>query len=150
MTLFESQPCQIISIFGLGYRREKRGVGDTYQTLEESFARCSAARHDVPDLILQLCELQPLLDFGGRHCCMPLSSALSLGIVVGSNHPLPPGISCLLAKTSSNASFISRSSMIRCSSCLASSIRARSFESMTKMRPWVPAYHINSGQLYSV
>lgn len=50
----------------------------------------------------------------------------------------PPCMSCLFANTSKSASFISRSSMILCSSCLASSIRDRSLESMTKMRPCVP------------
>lgn len=50
----------------------------------------------------------------------------------------PSGRSCLLAKTRSKLSFISRSLMILCNSCFASSIRARSEESMTKMRPWVP------------
>ena len=51
---------------------------------------------------------------------------------------VPPAMSCLFANTSSSASFISRSRMIRCSSCRASSIRERSVESMTKIRPWVP------------
>ena len=51
---------------------------------------------------------------------------------------IPPGMSCLLANTSSRASFISRSRIIRWSSWRASSIRVRSLESMTKMRPWVP------------
>ena len=51
---------------------------------------------------------------------------------------LPPAISCLFANTNNKASFISLSNMILCSSCLASSIRPRSFESMTKIRPCVP------------
>ena len=50
----------------------------------------------------------------------------------------PPLKSCLFANTSSRASFISLSWMILVSSVLASSIRARSFESMTKISPWVP------------
>ena len=50
----------------------------------------------------------------------------------------PPDMSCLLAKTKSRASFISRSNIILCNSCRASSIRARSFESMTKINPCVP------------
>ena len=61
--------------------------------------------------------------------CVNLSfSVTSVGVI-------EPGMSCLLAKTSSSASFISRSRMILCNSCLASSIRARSLESMTKIRP---------------
>jgi hypothetical protein len=51
---------------------------------------------------------------------------------------VPPARSCLLAKTSSSASFISRSWMMRVSSVRASSMRSRSLESMTKIRPWVP------------
>jgi hypothetical protein len=51
----------------------------------------------------------------------------------------PPDKSCLLANTSSRASFISLSWMMRVSSVRASSMRSRSLESMTKMRPWVPA-----------
>lgn len=62
----------------------------------------------------------------------------SLSFSVTSVGVIEPGMSCLLAKTSRSASFISRSSMILCSSCLASSIRARSFESTTKIRPCVP------------
>ena len=50
----------------------------------------------------------------------------------------PPGRSCLFAKTRSKHSFISRSLKIRCSSCLASSIRSRSWLSTTKTRPCVP------------
>lgn len=48
---------------------------------------------------------------------------------------VPPGISCLFANTSSKDSFISLSLMIRCNSCLASSIRALSEESITKISP---------------
>ena len=48
---------------------------------------------------------------------------------------IPPAISCLFAKTNNSASFISRSRMILCSSCLASSILERSLESMTKIKP---------------
>lgn len=51
---------------------------------------------------------------------------------------VPPSISCLFAKTRSRASLISRSRMILCNSWRASSMRLRSFESMTKIRPWVP------------
>ena len=65
-------------------------------------------------------------------------SCVSLSFSVTSVGVIEPGISCLLANTSKSASFISRSRMIRCSSCLASSMRARSFESMTNIRPWVP------------
>ena len=60
---------------------------------------------------------------------------------------IPPGISCLLAKTSSNDSFISRSLMMRCNSCLASSMRALSEESITKIRPCVPANDISACDL---
>jgi hypothetical protein len=56
---------------------------------------------------------------------------------------LPPGTSCLLANTSSNDSFISRSLMMRCNSCLASSMRALSEESITKMRPCVPVFQMS-------
>jgi hypothetical protein len=51
---------------------------------------------------------------------------------------MAPGRSCLLAKTRRRQSRISRSFNIRCSSCLASSMRSWSAESMTKTRPWVP------------
>lgn len=50
----------------------------------------------------------------------------------------PPGKSCLLANTSNSDSFISRSWIIRCSSCRASSMRSRSLLSITKIRPCVP------------
>jgi hypothetical protein len=60
---------------------------------------------------------------------------------------IPPGISCLLAKTSSNDSFISRSLIMRCNSCLASSMRALSEESITKIRPCVPANDISACDL---
>lgn len=52
---------------------------------------------------------------------------------------VPLSRSCLLANTRSRLSFISRSLMMRCNSCFASSMRAASDESTTKMRPWVPA-----------
>jgi hypothetical protein len=65
-------------------------------------------------------------------------SCASLSFSVTSAGSIAPGISCLFANTSSSASFISRSKMMRCNSCLASSMRARSLESITKMRPWVP------------
>ncbi|KAK0138340.1 Pre-mRNA-processing factor 39 [Merluccius polli] len=48
------------------------------------------------------------------------------------------GRSCLLAKIRMMASLISRSLMMRCSSCLASSILSRSAQSTTNMRPCVP------------
>ena len=51
---------------------------------------------------------------------------------------IPPGRSCLLAKTSKRQSFISRSEMMRCNSCRASSILSLSCESITKINPWVP------------
>ena len=51
---------------------------------------------------------------------------------------IPPGRSCLFAKTNNRLSFISRSLIIRCSSVRASSMRFRSAESTTKIRPWVP------------
>lgn len=54
------------------------------------------------------------------------------------NDNLPPGISCLLANTSNSDSFISLSLIIRCNSDFASSMRALSLESMTKINPWVP------------
>lgn len=50
----------------------------------------------------------------------------------------PCGRSCLFAKTINKQSFISLSAKIRSSSWRASSIRSRSAESMTNMRPWVP------------
>lgn len=46
--------------------------------------------------------------------------------------------SCLLAKINIIASLISRSLIIRCNSCLASSIRSRSAQSTTKIKPCVP------------
>lgn len=55
----------------------------------------------------------------------------------------PPGMSCLLANTNSSDSFISRSLMMRCNSCLASSIRTLSEESITKIRPWVPVLRVS-------
>ncbi len=60
---------------------------------------------------------------------------------------IPPGISCLLAKTSSNDSFISRSLMMRCNSCLASSMRALSEESITKISPCVPVNNLSACEL---
>jgi len=62
----------------------------------------------------------------------------SLSASVTSCGFIAPGISCLFANTSNNESFISRSLMIRCNSCLASSIRTLSEESITKIRPCVP------------
>ena len=56
-----------------------------------------------------------------------------------SNTDLPSGKSCLLAKTSIMASFISLSSIILLSSLLASSILSLSAQSTTKIRPCVPA-----------
>ena len=47
------------------------------------------------------------------------------------------GLTCLLAKMRSTASLSSSSASIRISSSRASPIRSRSFESTTKMRPWV-------------
>lgn len=47
------------------------------------------------------------------------------------------GRSCLLAKTRRMASRSSSSFNIRCNSSRASEIRSRSFESTTKMIPWV-------------
>ena len=60
----------------------------------------------------------------------------------------PPLKSCLLANTSNSASFISLSWMMRVSSVFASSIRARSLESMTKMSPWVPVASCQHGCLH--
>jgi hypothetical protein len=56
----------------------------------------------------------------------------------------PPCKSCLFANTRSSASFISRSWMMRVSSVRASSMRVASFESMTKIRPWVPVVFIST------
>jgi hypothetical protein len=79
-------------------------------------------------VVAQLGTTYHILSFN----CVNLSfSVTSVGVIA-------PGISCLFANTKSNASFISRSRIMRCSSFLASSIRARSLESMTNIRPWVP------------
>ena len=51
---------------------------------------------------------------------------------------LPPGKSCLLAKMRIIASRISLSLIILCSSWRASSMRSRSAQSTTKIRPCVP------------
>ncbi len=95
-------------------------LGTTYQILSFSLDSCSAS---VTSLWFHRWETdawvsRDALDRG--RCNVPLS------------------MSCLLANTNSKLSFISRSLMMRCSSCRASSIRARSDESMTKIRPWVP------------
>jgi hypothetical protein len=71
-------------------------------------------------------------------------SVISAGDIASIQHPgigvglLPPGRSCLLANTSNNAFLISLSLIIRCNSCLASSIRSRSAESTTKINPSDP------------
>lgn len=135
--------------FLLDWKREREGErGETYQTLEQAFACRGAARHHVPDLVFQLRELQPLLHFVRRHCFDTQTLASARVAAKGMDVRLPPGISCLLAKTSSRASFISRSRMILWSSCLASSIRARSLESMTKIRPCVPVPTLNQRVLH--
>lgn len=53
---------------------------------------------------------------------------------------LPSDISCLLAKMSIMASFISLSLIIRWSSCRASSSRSLSAQSTTNIKPWVPNF----------
>ena len=49
--------------------RRRRGclnvVGQPSKTLEETLARGRATGHDVPDLVLELGELESLGDFGG-------------------------------------------------------------------------------------
>lgn len=53
-------------------------------------------------------------------------SYLVWGVLMRQGVFVPPGRSCLFANTSNRHSFISRSLKIRCSSCLASSIRSLS------------------------
>lgn len=108
----------------------------SYQAFKKPLASRSTTRHYVPDLVFKLAKLQTLLNFLWRHCCtQPISSS---PFDPGCSQFSPPCMSCLFANTNNSASFISRSNMILCSSCLASSILDRSFESMTKMRPCVP------------
>lgn len=107
-----------------------------HQALKKTLSRRRAARHNKPDLIFQLIKLQPLLDLLRTHCWEQYW--LKIVWITALERHIPPGISCLLANTSSSASFISRSSIILCSSWRASSIRDRSFESITKIRPCVP------------
>ena len=40
----------------------------TYKTFKQPFPRSRATRHNIPNLILQLRELEAFLDFRGRHC----------------------------------------------------------------------------------
>lgn len=121
------------------------------ETLDEALAGRGTRGHDVPDLVLELGELEGLSDLVGLEGCG--GGTVRLACVVegleegwGEGMGSPSGRSCLLAKTRSRLSFISRSLMILCSSCLASLMRARSDESMTKMRPWVPASDVVSPQ----
>lgn len=140
-------------------------VGQPGQAFEQTFSRGGARRHDVPDLVLKLVQLQRVGNFlwlhgyyGHRSLAAFFygtpSRILNIGtwwVLVwvsgelgikwekgGARDDLPSLTSCLFAKTSSRLSFISRSLMMRCNSCLASSIRARSAESITKIRPCVP------------
>ena len=88
----------------------------------------------VPRPVAHAVQPKLLCDFCGRHGC---GKRLCIRVISGSIG-LPPGKSCLFAKTSSKHSFISLSLNIRWSSCFASSIRSRSCESTTNTRPCVP------------
>lgn len=86
---------------------------------------------------------------GRRALCFVVSVGVVRGLLaclleqkrgVNSDDDIPPRMSCLLAKTSSSASFISRSWMMRASSVRASSMRSRSLESMTNINPCVPVW----------
>ena len=129
--MFDSQPCSNVSIPPSPSRAAR-----THQSLKQSLARRRAAPHHVPELILARAEHQTLLDLLRRH---RFTSPVSNFPGTRCRHSSPPCMSCLFANTSSSASFISLSNMILWSSCLASSILDRSFESMTKIRPCVPA-----------
>lgn len=89
--------------------------------------------------------------FGRMAVGQSVSFSLYHGHHLKSVRNLPPSTSCLLAKTRSTTLRISRSWMIRPSSDLASSMRARSQESITKMRAWVPGSGVSlfSSQLKS-
>lgn len=43
-------------------------MAGTYQSLEQAFSRCSTTRHNIPEPVVELCELESFLDFGRRHC----------------------------------------------------------------------------------
>lgn len=123
-------------------RRSLDIIGQPGQALRQTLTGGGTAWYHKPDLVFQLGELEGLGDFlrfhswgEGSHSQYVDESATS----GEAESNLPSWRSCLLAKTSSRLSFISRSLMMRWSSCRASSMRARSEESMTKMRPWVPA-----------
>jgi hypothetical protein len=123
---------RITDSLGLSGRRRLRALLGKRETIRASrvwgsVALTNPSKSPSP-VVAQLGTTYHILSFN----CVNLNfSVTSVGVIA-------PGISCLFANTKSNASFISRSRMMRCSSCLASSIRARSLESMTNIRPWVP------------
>ena len=101
-------------------------------------------RMHVPRSFSHLMQSQLLRHFCWRHRCetsaQSLLSPRGLAASVASRRSSsPPGRSCLFANTINKQSRISLSNRIRSSSSRASSIRSRSPESMTKIRPYKSA-----------
>jgi hypothetical protein len=104
-----------------------------------TFSAGGATGLDLPHVVLGYSvEVEGLGYVVWSHCCKKGTVSFSFSSEREILKNLPPSTSCLLAKTSRTTLRISRSWMMRLSSDLASSIRVRSQESMTKIRAWVP------------
>lgn len=118
-------------------RLEVEKVGHT-------FTARRAARLDFPNVVFGYSvQVQGACYVVWSHCCIELSVPLLLHALPEKCHS-PPSTSCLLAKTSRTTLRISRSWMMRPSSDFASSMRALSEESMTKIRAWVPVVSLSA------
>ena len=140
-------------------RREPRGSGGAGRTFQQAVAgRRTGGLHEKDARVLELVELELLGNLLRRHGWSHIPGAAPAprprpgaprARARQPRRPTPPvrpsarphapcGRSCLFAKTRRTASFMSRSPRMRWSSCRASSMRARSSLSTTKIRPCVP------------